>query len=191
MNRAIYSLLVLATCAVPVACSSSGDTSGPVIRSIGAPQTPPQDPNLPSTGSYLPPSDPNLPARDPNLPTPDTRPAGTITGSTTSTFIPTQATCTALCAGVDTSCLGECIGRCAAYVVLYPRCPTQVAAAAACVQVAGFVCDETGLHIAGDACGNVVGALDGCGNTVNPPPTSTGFPNEPPPEPVPVFDGGR
>jgi hypothetical protein len=197
MNRAIYSLLVLATCAVPVACSSSGDTSGPVIRTIGFPQSPPPDPNLPSTGSYSPPPDPNLPPRDPNLPSRDTRVGGASTGSTPPSFVPTQATCTALCVGLsDTPCLADCIGRCAAYVSLYTRCPSLVGAAAACVQAAGFICDEqNNLRISGGACEAVVAALDSCGSAVNPAPTttvpepiptSTGFPTDPP-----FFDGGR
>jgi hypothetical protein len=201
MNRAIYSLLVLVTCAVQVACSSSGDTTGPVIRQIGVSQTPPPDPNLPSTGAYSPPSDPNLAPPDPNLPPPDPNAGGGTTRPSVGSFVPSQATCTALCTGLaDTQCLGECISRCAAYVVLYTRCPTQVGAAAACVQSAGFVCDDQGsLHIAGGACEAVVAALDSCGNSANPTPTSTGItplptgtglPNEPPPLP-PFVDGGR
>src|SRR5262245_15529944 len=106
MNRAIVSLFALATCATEVACSSSGDTSGPTIRTVGVTQSPPQDPNLPSPQSTLPPADPNLPPPDPNLPPRDTRFGGTpIGGSAPPTFIPNQETCTALCSSLaDTQC---------------------------------------------------------------------------------------
>jgi len=195
MKRAISLLLALAA-AAQAACGSTGSQPGSTYFASepgrsAPPNTQQADPNPsgPLTNSNQPFPSFTAPPTNPNAPPlPD---QGRLPGSSGGgIFIPNQSFCTTICAGVaDSVCDGQCLGRCAAYLVLFSRCPAQVSAAAACVQQLGFICDEQGeLRLATEQCDAIVNALESCGSSTIPIPTSTGIPNEPPPPP---FDGGR